>query len=82
MQSKWDSGIEVCLNTITRYIVSVILQITINPYFGIHISYSVNLLYVLLFTIVSVIRSYLWRRYFNYRTIKKYFIERNRNGQE
>ena len=49
-------------------ILSIIIQITIFPYFGIFIDVWAMFHLALIFTIVGITRSYLWSKYvFNYK---------------
>lgn len=65
MQSRRLSLIEAATNVAVGYGVAVLAQIAIFPLFGIHASLSDNLLIGLLFTVVSLARSYCLRRIFN-----------------
>jgi len=47
------------------YVVAVLTQIAVFPLFGMHVPLSDNLLIGLLFTVVSLVRSYALRRVFN-----------------
>src|SRR5271155_2776291 len=67
MQTKRQSAIEVITGTTVGLIVSwVIGQYWIYPEFGWHPSMTQNFLMTSSFTVVSIIRSYLWRRLFNW----------------
>lgn len=66
-QSKLESAIEVSINTFIGFIVAVFSQIAIFPLFGIIVPISTNIWIGIWFTFVSVIRSYIIRRYFNNR---------------
>ena len=68
MQNKKESIIEVIVNVFVGYILNLLIQITLFPFFDIHISISDNMLLTLLFTTISMIRSYLIRRFFNKRS--------------
>lgn len=74
MQSYWESFIEAKVNTIMGFCISWFLMAYVIPYIfnidGITTSNSFNI--VALFTIVSVIRSYIIRRIFNHLTLQKY----------
>ena len=65
-QKKSHSFIEVCLNTAIGYVIAVSAQILIFPYFDIHASFESNLKIGMIFTVISIIRSYVMRRLFNY----------------
>lgn len=64
-QSRRGSMIEACLNTGIGMIISLCLQLIVFPLFGIHIPLSSDVAILSIFTVASVIRSYVLRRYFN-----------------
>ena len=63
-QSRLMSLIEAITNVIVGYGVAVMTQILIFPIFGLHTTLAQNLKMGLLFTGVSIIRSFLLRRLF------------------
>jgi hypothetical protein len=63
-QSRLMSPIEAITNVIVGYGVAVVTQILIFPIFGLHTTLAQNLQMGLLFTGVSIIRSFLLRRLF------------------
>lgn len=65
MQSRRMSLIEAATNVVVGYGVAVLAQIAVFPLFGIHASLPDNLLIGLVFTVVSLARSYALRRVFN-----------------
>lgn len=65
MQTKIHSMIESITNVIVGYLVALMSQIIIFPFFGIHATIKDNLMIGVWFTIISIIRSYLLRRIFN-----------------
>lgn len=66
MQSKTESLIESMANTISGFIVSLLLwSYVVVPVWHLQVSTQENLVITALFTVVSVARSYVWRRYFN-----------------
>lgn len=65
MQSKLYSFIESISNVLIGYFVALVSQIIIFPFFGINATIKDNLIIGLWFTIISIIRSYLLRRFFN-----------------
>jgi membrane protein implicated in regulation of membrane protease activity len=65
MQSKLHSFLESALNIVIGYVVAILSQLIIFPMFGIHIPFHENLLMGLFFTVISLIRSYVIRRWFN-----------------
>ncbi len=64
-QSRISSLLETSLSTLTGYFVAVITQITIFPHYDINISVADNLKIALIFTVVSILRGYAFRRLFN-----------------
>lgn len=63
-QSRLMSLIEAITNVIVGYGVAVVTQILIFPIFGLHTTLAQNLQMGLLFTGVSLARSFLLRRLF------------------
>lgn len=72
MQSKLGSFIETIVNILIGFTIAVISQSFIFPMYGIYIPLSTNIYITMWFTLVSVVRSYIIRRWFNYRLMKKY----------
>ena len=64
MQSRWMSLVESVANVLVGYIVAVTTQYLVFPLFGLHATLSQNLMIGLIFTGVSLVRSYLLRRAF------------------
>jgi hypothetical protein len=71
MQTKLQSFLESILNIVIGYVVAILSQLIIFPWFGIHLPIHENLLMGLFFTVISLIRSYFIRRWFNWMHIKK-----------
>lgn len=69
-QSKTQSAIESIVNVAIGYGVAVTAQIVIFPLYGLHVPLHENLQIGVLFTIVSLVRSYCIRRLFN-KLVKK-----------
>ena len=65
MQTKFQSFIESMVNILIGYGVAIGSQLIVFPMFDIDIGFSNNLLIGLYFTVISLIRSYVIRRYFN-----------------
>ncbi len=63
-QSRLMSLVEAVANVIVGYGVAVVTQILIFPIFGLHTTLAQNLQMGLLFTAVSLARSFLLRRLF------------------
>lgn len=66
MQSRTMSLIEAIANVIIGYGVAVATQAVVFPLFGLHASLDQNLAIGLIFTVVSLARSYALRRMFNH----------------
>ena len=65
MQSRKRSAIEAAANVAVGYGVAVATQAVVLPWFGVHLPIEANLQIGLLFTVVSLVRSYALRRIFN-----------------
>jgi len=63
-QSRAMSLVEAVANVVVGYGVAVVTQILIFPIFGLHTTLAQNLKLGLIFTIVSIGRSYALRRLF------------------
>jgi hypothetical protein len=63
-QSRAMSLVEAVANVVVGYGVAVVTQILIFPIFGLHTTLAQNLKLGLIFTIVSIGRSYALRRTF------------------
>ena len=70
MQTRWHSFIESLQNIAIGMGVALISQLLIFPMYDIHISMNTNLQIVAGFTAISILRSYLIRRWNNRKTIK------------
>lgn len=71
-QSKLASLVEVATNMAVGFIVSVYAQAVIFPMYGFStLSLTENVQIVTIFTIISMVRSYLVRRFFNWLTARK-----------
>jgi len=60
-QSRWMSLLEAVTNVLVGYGVAVATQWAVFPLFGLHTTLQENLLIGLVFTAVSLVRSYLLR---------------------
>lgn len=65
-QSRCGSALEAVINVLVGYWIAVLAQIAIFPLFGIRIGLADNMAIGLLFTVVSLLRSYWLRRLFNW----------------
>lgn len=78
-QSRKASLIESLVNVFSGYVLAILTQIAVFPFFGIYISLGENLLIGIIFTAVALARSYFLRRFFNRITVK--FHKENDNGR-
>lgn len=67
MQTRTQSAIEAAANVL----VALISQILVFPMFGIDIPFTSNLAIGAWFTVISLVRSYVLRRWFNGLKFKK-----------
>ena len=63
-QSLWMSFVESIANVVVGYVVAVCAQLVVFPLFGMHATLRENLMIGLIFTGVSLVRSFLLRRVF------------------
>lgn len=66
-QSKLGSLIESLINISIGYWIAIASQCLIFPMFGVHIPFKANLWMGAWFTVISLARSYVIRRWFNAR---------------
>ena len=64
-QSRLGSFIESISNTIIGFAINYVANLIIFPWFGFHISLSDNFLMGIVYTGISIARSYIIRRWFN-----------------
>jgi hypothetical protein len=64
-QTKLGSFYEACINVAIGFWINFIANLVILPLFGFNITLVDNFYIGLLYTIVSVVRSYVVRRWFN-----------------
>ena len=66
MQTKVGSLIESCLNVGSGFILALLLwKLVIVPWWEFDVSMNDNIAITGIFTVVSVLRGYVWRRVFN-----------------
>lgn len=66
MQTKTSSMVESLLNVGSGFIISLLVwSWVIVPVYNLDVDTNQNLEITFIFTVVSVIRGYFWRRYFN-----------------
>ncbi|HEX7911754.1 MAG TPA: hypothetical protein VF534_27185 [Paraburkholderia sp.] len=70
-QSRKGSIAEAIMNTIIGFSINYTANLLIFPLFGMHISLTGNFLMGLIYTAISLIRSYVLRRVFNGFTARK-----------
>jgi hypothetical protein len=70
-QHRLHSALESAINVLVGYGVAVAAQIVVFPWFGIHIPLETNLTIGLIFTAVSLVRSYALRRAFNWWYVRR-----------
>ena len=63
-QSRLMSLVESLANVLVGYGVAVVTQMAVFPLFGLAVTVTENLLIGLIFTVVSIVRSYALRRGF------------------
>lgn len=66
-QSRRSSFYEACINVLIGYVVALASQWLVFPLFSIHVPLSTNLWIGAWFTAISLVRSYVIRRWFNAR---------------
>jgi len=66
-QSKLGSFYEACFNTFVGFTINYLANLCIFPLFGFHISLLNNFYMGLFYTVISVVRSYVIRRWFDRR---------------
>ncbi len=74
MQTKRQSLIETLTSVFVGWLIGVILNLTILPLFDYNITVVDSLFVSLIFTVVSVIRGYVIRRFFNSKE-RKYDVD-------
>ena len=69
-QSRLESLVEASLNTASGFVVSLLAwRWIVAPFFGLPLDMASNLGVTTFFTVLSVVRSYVWRRLFNVRAL-------------
>lgn len=66
-QTRLGSLIEAVTNTVIGFAINYVANLLIFPLFGLHISLSANFAMGCIYTLISVVRSYVLRRWFNAR---------------
>ena len=65
MQTKRQSLIETLTNVAIGYLISFIANMLVLPLFGYNINLTDGVLISIIFTIISIVRGYMVRRWFN-----------------
>ncbi len=73
-QSNKTSLLEASLNSISAFFISVSIQQYMFTLYEVYLSYTESILMVIVFTVISIIRNFGWRRVF------VYIEKRNENG--
>lgn len=66
-QTKLSSLVEAWMNTLIGYFLNLAVQLLVYPFFGATFTFSQNIQIGLIFMAVSIVRSYVIRRWFNAR---------------
>ncbi|OGB26223.1 MAG: hypothetical protein A3I66_00805 [Burkholderiales bacterium RIFCSPLOWO2_02_FULL_57_36] len=66
-QTRIGSLIEALMNVVIGFLVNMVANFVILPLIGFHITLGQNFFIGVLYTVVSVVRSYTIRRFFNNR---------------
>lgn len=66
MQSRRQSMMETVASVTIGYVVALLSQLIIFPVFGLEVTLTENLLIGAWFTVISIIRGYYVRRFFNW----------------
>lgn len=69
-QSRFASLLESLVNVAVGYAIALASQLLLFRHYGIEVSVDVNLKIVAWFTVLSLVRSYVLRRFFNGRSRK------------
>lgn len=72
MQTRASSFVESCLNVGSGFVLSFVIWQNLGPAMGYDVSLTDNFQITSIFTLASVLRGYVWRRYFNHRVMQRY----------
>ena len=70
MQSKLSSFYEAAVNVAIGYAINLGVQVVLYPLYGATFTLVQNISIGLVFTVVSLVRSYVIRRYFNHYIVR------------
>ncbi len=71
IQSRKESLVETLTNLLVGFMIAILAQVVVFPLMGIVIEPTGHLTIAVIFTFISLARSYLLRRFFNYRSERK-----------
>ena len=72
MQTRVESLVESLLNIASGFILSLLIwTFVVVPLYNLDVNMFQNLTITSIFTISAIVGSYLWRRYFNLRYLRK-----------
>jgi hypothetical protein len=74
-QSKRHSFIEAIINVVVGYGIATVACWTILPFFGAPISMAASMGFGAVMTVISIARSYLLRRAFNWWHLKQHLLK-------
>jgi len=74
MDSEWEivakkTLLETVIDIGSGFLLAVLIQILIFPYFDLHPTIFESIEIAVIFTVLSMTRSWLWRMYFRFRDI-------------
>jgi len=67
------TGFETILDIGSGFVLAILTQIIIFPYFGYEVTMLKSIHLALIFTGISMLRSWCWRMYFNYKDVTTWF---------
>lgn len=70
IQSKKGSLVEILANVGSGYILAWLVSLYMFPLIGFDISIAQNTMTTSIFTVISVARGYVWRRLFNWHSVR------------
>lgn len=71
MQTKKQSAVESFVNIVIGLVTSFLIQLVLYPMLNIPVTFGQNIIITLVFFVVSFIRGYLIRRFYNKKHNKK-----------
>ena len=70
-QSRLESAVEAVCNIGSGFLVALVVWQVIAPLYGYDITFADNVGLTSIFTVVSITRSYIWRRFFEARILRR-----------